>query len=166
MTVARGGGSTGEVRSVSAAICAAALCMSGPSQADPQVSVGMVAGVAANGNSSDRFREVAGAVGLRADALFGRNRDAEMAVGPYVEAMTMTGFDDLQVGVGGVWLVPIEPLAAVLSVGPYERSAWGRWRAGLASELFVGSRSLNYHAWYGLAAGLVVQGRFDLDSVV
>lgn len=88
-----------------------------------------------------------------------------MALGPYVDVAT-AAFDTLEVGGGLEWLVPVsESLPFVFSAGLFERRAprFG-WEPGAEATLFVGSRSHNFTSWYGLAAGLFVQGRYGFGD--
>ena len=104
-------------------------------------------------------------LGGRADVLFLRSRNREMGVGPYVDVAT-AAFDSLETGGGVEWLVPLtESLPMVLSAGMFERHtrAFG-WEPGTEATIFVGSRSHNFTSWYGLAAGLFVQGRYGFGD--
>jgi hypothetical protein len=135
----------------------------GTASADPQASAGLTIGGAVTNlrdSSSGAFT-----LGGRADVLFLRERGRDMAVGPYVEALTI-GFDTFEAGGGAEWLVPIrDELPLVLSTGLFERRAPGvGWQPGAAAGLFFGSRSYNFHSWYGLAAGVFVQGRYGLGD--
>lgn len=84
-----------------------------------------------------------------------------MAIGPYIDAAT-AGFHDADLGGGAEWLIPVrDDLPLVLSSGAFARNGDGRsWTPGLESTVFFGSRSYNFHSWYGLAAGLFVQSRW------
>jgi hypothetical protein len=134
--------------------------------ARPQVSGTATLGASANGTRSDLWTETRFTAGLHVDVLGWRESDADPGFGPYAEMLTTTTFHDLQLGAGASALVPIHPyLPVVLSAGPYVRktSAWG-WEPGMAGSLFWGSRSFNYHSWYGLSAGLVIGGRYGLGE--
>jgi len=100
-------------------------------------------------------------LGGRADLLLGRARGSDMAVGSYVDAAS-AGFRDFDVGGGAEWLLPWrDELPLVLSGGGFVRNGGGRaWSPGIAGAVFFGSRSYNFHSWYGLAAGLFVQTRW------
>jgi hypothetical protein len=58
--------------------------------------------------------------------------------------------------------VPVtEDLPLVFSGGVLARNGSGRqWSPGAEGTLFFGSRSYNFHSWYGLAAGAFVQARW------
>ena len=38
------------------------------------------------------------------------------------------------------------------------------WEPGLATTLFFGSRSYNFHSWYNLGLGIFVQARYGLGD--
>ena len=87
-----------------------------------------------------------------------------MAIGPYVD-FTMA-FETLELGSGVEWLAPIsESFPLILSAGLIERRApsFG-WEPGAEATIFIGSRSYNFTSWYGLAAGLFVQGRYGFGD--
>jgi hypothetical protein len=100
-------------------------------------------------------------LGGRADVLFLRDRNGQMALGPYLDGAT-AGFHDLDLGGGIAWLVPLTTeVPLVLSAGGLARNGDARsWAPGLEGTLFVGSRSFNFHSWYGLAAGVFGQARW------
>jgi hypothetical protein len=126
---------------------------------EPQASIGTTLG----GVLEDVTHGSRGAAhwGGRADVLFLRSRGSDMAIGPYVDAATAS-FHDFDAGGGIGWLLPVrDDLPFVLSAGAFARTGEGRaWAPGLEGTLFWGSRSYNYHSWYGLAAGLFAQVRF------
>jgi hypothetical protein len=100
-------------------------------------------------------------MGVRGELLFFRKRDGEWAFGPYVEVLTRN-FDALEMGGGLSLLMPVTELfPLVLSAGPHVRATEKLgWEPGVATTLFFGSRSFNYHSVYGMAVGLFAQGRF------
>jgi hypothetical protein len=136
----------------------ALLLIARPSWAEPQVNVGVRAGVAGVGNSawwsSTRFH-----VGAHGDVLFGRQCNASFGAGPYAEVLTNWG--DLQTGGGASLLLPIHSyLPLVVSAGGYARNAKGLgWEPGATAEIFWGARSYNYTSTYVMAGGLVLQAR-------
>ena len=132
----------------------------GSARADPQASVGLTAGAALQ----DVGPSGMGAslhLGARGDVLFLRRHNGEMALGPYVDGAT-AGFHDVDLGGGLEWLLPLtSDVPLVLSAGGLARDGDGRqWAPGVEGTLFVGSRSFNFHSWYGLAAGAFVQTRW------
>jgi hypothetical protein len=121
-----------------------------------------VGGAVDNASGGPGGTEGAFHVGARGDLLFFRNRGADMALGPYVDAAT-AGLHHLDVGGGIEWLAPLvkDELPFVLSAGPFWRNGDGHsWSPGVEATLFFGSRSYNFHSWYGLAAGAFAQTRW------
>jgi hypothetical protein len=143
----------------------AALLVTNHAGADPQVSVGATVGVAEAG-LREAPRSTDFHLGGVADVLLLRNRDSDMAVGPYVGVAT-EAFDSLTAQAGAEWLVPLVrgDLPFVLSVGALAHRASGfGWEPGVSSRIFFGSRDYNFHSWYGLGAGLFVEGRYGLGD--
>jgi len=116
--------------------------------------------LAGNGDRSHLWTATDFAAGLRAELLFGRNRDADFGVGPFVDLLTTSGFADGQVGGGATVLVPVHPyLPVTVSLGGYFGRSNGTWQPGISSELFWGSHGYNYGSFYALSAGIFVAGR-------
>lgn len=137
----------------------------GRAEARPQANGGLTLGVAQVGSRDDVVGATHFSLGGRADVLFFRERNSDAGLGPYVELLTTT-FSDLQLGAGVSALLPIHDyLPLVVSAGGYARNAepYG-WEPGVATSLFWGSRSYNFHAAYGLAAGLFLEGRYGLGD--
>lgn len=131
-----------------------------PAHAEPQVSAGLTfGGVVEDYTTSTPHGQAH--LGGRADVLFLRNRGSDMAIGPYGDWAT-SSFHDLDVGGGLSWLLPVrDDLPFVLSAGGFLRNGEGRsWAPGVEATLFWGSRSYNFHSWYGMAAGLFAQTRY------
>jgi hypothetical protein len=100
-------------------------------------------------------------LGARGDVLLLRERERDMAVGPYLDVAT-AGFHVVDTGGGGEWLLPVtEDFSVLAAGGGFLRSGAGRdWAPGAEGTLFFGSRSYNFHSWYGLAVGAFVQSRW------
>jgi hypothetical protein len=132
--------------------------------AEPQASAGVTVGAAFPGVVGPRS-PVGLHLGGRADVLLLRASERDMAVGPYVDVAT-TEFHDVDFGGGAEWLVPLtEDVPLVLAAGVFARNGGGRsWSPGAEGTLFVGSRSYNFHSWYGLAVGFFAQGRWVPES--
>ncbi len=128
--------------------------------AAPQASLGVTVGGAFE-NAVPGPPGGAFCLGGRSDVLFGRSRGADMALGPYAEAGTLS-FHNLDVAAGAEWLIPLrDELPLVLSVGALVRDGGGRsWAPGMEGTVFFGSRSYNFHSWYGMATGLFAQTRW------
>jgi hypothetical protein len=129
--------------------------------AEPQASVGLTAGAALQDAVGPTGVGASVHLGGRADVLFLRSHNGQMALGPYVDGAT-AGFHDVDLGGGLEWLLPMtSDVPLVLSAGGLVRDGDGRqWAPGVEGTLFVGSRSFNFHSWYGLAAGVFVQSRW------
>ena len=84
-----------------------------------------------------------------------------MALGPYADLAT-AGFHDVDLGGGVEWLLPVtDDIPIVLSGGGFARDGAGRsWAPGVEGAVFLGSRSFNFHSWYGLAIGAFAQTRW------
>jgi hypothetical protein len=146
-------------------VCATAVLTPSSAGADPQANLGLtVGGVLQNalgpGPSSGAFH-----FGGRGDVLFLRQRGDQMAIGPYIDAAT-SSLHDFDAGGGLEWLLPIrDDLPLVLSAGALCRNGEGRsWAPGAEGTVFFGSRSYNFHSWYGLAFGIFAQTRWIPSS--
>jgi hypothetical protein len=151
------------LRSVKASLIVALSLIAPSATAGPQANAGLTIG-----GGAFEVRDQPKAffqLGARADVLFLRKRNRDMAVGPYVDFVT-AAFETLELGGGVEWLVPLsESLPLVLSAGAFERRAPGyAWEPGAVSTIFIGSRSYNFSSWYGLAAGFFVQGRWGFGD--
>jgi hypothetical protein len=129
--------------------------------ADPQTSVGLTIGGEVEDAVGPRSASGAFELGGRGSVLFLRNRGADMAIGPYLDVAT-AGFHNVDLGGGAEWLLPVrDDLPLVLSAGAFWRNGDDRsWSPGMESTVFFGSRSYNFHSWYGLAAGVFAQSRW------
>ena len=94
--------------------------------------------------------------GFRGDLLFGRDRNADIAFGPYATFGTAT-FSDVRFGGGLSLLLPAlsGDFPVVLSAGGLSRNGTD---ARLSAEAFFGLRSHNFHGGYAMASGLIVGG--------
>jgi hypothetical protein len=133
--------------------------------ADPQASVGLTIGGAVEDVVGPTPASGAFHLGGRGSILFLRNRGADMAIGPYVDVATAS-FHNVDLGGGAEWLLPVrDDLPLVLSAGAFWRNGDGRsWTPGMEGTIFFGSRSYNFHSWYGMAAGLFAQSRWIPSS--
>src|SRR3954464_13192753 len=89
--------------------------------------------------------------GVRGDVLFGRERNADYALGPYATFGTAT-FSDVRFGGGLSLLLPTleGDFPIVLSAGAHSRNGDD---LRLAGEAFFGLRSHNFHGHYAMASG-------------
>jgi hypothetical protein len=131
-------------------------------RADPQASTGVTLGYVETGlrtSASAAFH-----FGARTDVLFLRHRETDAAFGPYADVAT-AGFHTLQAGGGVEWLLPVlDGFPLVLSAGGFGGKTDLGWEPGVVAGVFFGSRSYNFHSWYGLATGLFAQGRYGLGD--
>lgn len=153
------------LRPFAAAFASLALTLvAGPAGATPQANAGLTVGGALTDMRTAAGPRAAFHLGARGDVLFLRRRDRDMGIGPYVEFAT-EAFDTLELGAGASWLVPGWTFPFVFSAGAFERQARGQgWEPGVASSIFVGPRSYNFHSSYDLAGGLFVQARYGLGD--
>jgi hypothetical protein len=134
-------------------------------RAAPQVSSTLAFGAAGRGDRSKLWSSTDFVAGLRGVLLLGRTKDTDFGLGPYAEALTMSGFSDLQLGGGASLLVPVHPyLPLTLSAGGFAAHDAGLgWYPGIAGELFWGSHGYNYESAYALSAGLFAGARYGLE---
>lgn len=124
-----------------------------------QVNAGLRGGVTGQGTGS-LWPETLFFLGVHGDAIFGRRSPRSFGFGPAFGASS-SGFRDLTGTLGASLLLPAHHyLPFVLSAGPTIRhhETYGT-DAGAYASLFWGSRSFNYTGTWGLAAGLVLEGR-------
>jgi hypothetical protein len=133
--------------------------------ADPQASLGLTVGGVVENAAGPTAPRGAFHLGARGSVLFLRDRGNEMALGPYLDAATAS-FRNADLGGGVEWLLPVrDDLPIVLSAGAFARQAGERsWTPGAEGGVFFGSRSYNFHSWYGLAAGVFAQSRWIPSS--
>jgi hypothetical protein len=154
-------------RAIPAAIgCAlACLALSSMAHAEPQASVGLTIGAAGEGYNHQFWKQrTAFHFGLHGDVLFGRGSTSDFGIGPYAEVFTHA-FDEIQFGGGVTGLLPVlDSFPILLSVGGYGRKGSDKFslEPGIAGELFLGSRSYNFHSNYVLSGGLLTQFRYGL----
>jgi len=139
------------------------LLVSGTAVAAPQLGAGLTTGAGLTDLRTSSGPRLAYHLGGRFDVLFLRERAGAMALGPYVDVAT-AAFDTFETGGGLEWLVPAGDTAFVLSGGGFARTSRFGWEPGVATTLFWGSRSFNYHGVYSLGVGLFAQGRYGLGD--
>lgn len=132
--------------------------------ADPQGNVSIISGVCGEGSRDELWQSTCWYNALHGDYLLGRERNSDVGIGPYLEVAT-AGFDDLRLGGGGSLHLPVtEYVPAVLSLGGYARLGDDAWTPGLAADLFVGSRSFNFHSAYVMTGGVSLGARYGLGD--
>lgn len=147
-----------------ASVALALLVLGAPASAvaRPQIGAGLTTGAALTDLRTNGPR-LAYHLGGRFDVLLLRDAPHEMAIGPYVDVAT-AAFDTFESGGGIEWLIPTDATALVVSAGGFARTSSFGWEPGVASTIFWGSRSYNYHGTYGLGVGLFLQGRYGLGD--
>ena len=137
------------------AACLAVLGGVTGARADPEGN--LAAQTSLCGLGTERAWEKTGFCGnFRGDLLFGRERNADYALGPYATIGTAT-FSDVRFGGGLSVLLPTlgGDFPILLSAGTLSRNGSD---LRLAGEAFFGLRSHNFHGSYAMASGIVVGG--------
>lgn len=146
------------MRGVTAAF-AGALLFGSSAAAYPQWNLGLSLGAGAR-LAPDIDREVLITLAVRSDATFGARTPYAWRAGFFGWVGT-TDFVTLDVAGGGVLHLPVHPtFPLLLSAGVVADVAPAPGRVGVLGRLWWGTRSLNYHSTYGMAAGLWVEGRY------
>lgn len=130
-------------------------------QAEPEWNV--AAQTSLCGLGTDRIWQKTGFCGsFRGDLLFGRERNADYALGPYATFGTAT-FSDVRFGGGLSLLLPTleGDFPIVLSAGALSRNGTD---LRLSGEAFFGLRSHNFHGSYTMASGIVLGGDSALSG--
>lgn len=149
-------------RVVACAAFAVLLVQVRVAHADPQWNASWLTGVCGTGTHKEYWQDTCWFNGLRGDVLLGRSNDRDFGLGPYAD-VTTDGFHDLKLGGGATLLMPVSQFFPIaLSVGGYARHSGAGWEPGVASWLFIGGRSYNFHSDYELAGGLMVGMQYGL----
>jgi len=130
-------------------------------QADPEWNVAAQTSVC--GLGTDRVWQKTGFCGsFRGDLLFGRDRNADFGLGPYLTFGTAT-FSDVRFGGGLSLLLPTleGDFPIVLSAGALSRNGTD---LRLSGQAFFGLRSHNFHGSYAMGSGLVLGGDSTLNG--
>ena len=123
-------------------------------QAEPEWNLGAQALLCGRGERRELWQKTAFCGTLRGDLLFGRDRNADLALGPYV-TVGSAAFSDVRFGGGLSLLLPSfdGDLPIVFSAGALSRNAND---LRLSGEAFFGLRSHNFHGAYAMASGIVL----------
>ncbi len=129
-------------------------CAAGAAEAEPEWNVAAQTSLCGRGDGAAVWQRTGFCGSLRGDLLFGRDRNAELAFGPYLTVGTAT-FSDVRVGGGMSLLLPTlsGDFPIVVSAGALSRNASD---VRMSGELFFGLRSHNFHGSYAMASGLVL----------
>lgn len=127
-----------------------------PANAEPEWNVAAQTSLCGLGEHGKLWQKTAFCGALRADLLFGRDRNADFALGPYV-TLGSAKFSDARLGAGLSLLLPTlsGDFPIVLSAGGLTRNGVD---ARLGGEAFFGLRSHNFHGAYAMASGIVIGG--------
>jgi hypothetical protein len=127
-----------------------------PLHADPEWNVAAQTSLCGLGAGHELWQKTAFCGEIHGDLLFGRERNADFALGPYATLGTAK-FSDARLGAGLSLLLPIfaGDFPIVLSAGGLTRNGSD---ARVAGEAFFGLRSHNFHGAYAMASGVVVGG--------
>jgi hypothetical protein len=140
-------------------VFASALLVAPAAAAYPQWTLGLSLGAGAH-LAPPVEREALVTAAVRAEATFGARTPYAWRAGLFGAVGTID-FVTLDVAAGGILHIPVSPTFPVLlSAGIVADVAPAAGRFGVLGRLWWGSRSLNYHASYGLAAGLWVEARY------
>ncbi len=142
-----------------AACTFAGILSAAPSlSAKPQIHAGFrgsVCHLTPESGASTRFCS-----GLVLDTHFGRERNADVGLGPML-AVSTAGFWDLRFGGGASLILPVHPdTPLVLAAGGFAHETRG---VSLGASLFWGFRGYNFHGHYNLGAGLFGEVMHDFD---
>lgn len=140
-------------------VFASVLLLAPTVAAYPQWNLGLSLGAGAH-LAPPVDREVLITAAVRTDATFGARTPYAWRAGLF-GAVGTTDFVALDAAAGGVLHIPVNPTFPVLvSLGAVVDLAPTPGRPGVLGRLWWGTRSLNYHSSYGMAAGLWVEGRY------
>ena len=129
-------------------------------KAEPEWNLAAQTSLCGRGERAKVWQKTGFCGAFRADLLFGRERNAALAWGPYATVGSAT-FSDVRFGGGLSLLLPTlsGDFPLVFSAGALSRNASD---VRLSGEAFFGLRSHNFHGSYAMASGLVLGG----DSAV
>jgi hypothetical protein len=144
-------------------VFASALLVAPAAAAYPQWTLGLTLGGGAR-LAPPAEREVLIVAAVRAEATFGARTPYAWRAGVF-GAVGTTDFVTMEVAAGGILHIPVSAsFPLLLSAGAIADVAPSQGRLGVLGRLWWGSRSLNYHSSYGMAAGLWVEGRYRPDE--
>ncbi len=130
------------------------LALTSTVHAEPEWNVAARTSLCGLGDGSAVWQKTGFCGDFRGDLLFGRERNADIALGPYATFGTAT-FSDVRFGGGLSLLLPTlsGDFPIVLSAGGLSRNGSD---ARLSADAFFGLRSHNFHGAYAMASGLVI----------
>ena len=130
--------------------------------ADPEWNIAAQTSLCGLGEQRRIWQKTAFCGAIRGDLLFGRERNADFALGPYL-TLGSAKFSDARFGGGLSLLIPTlsGDVPILLSAGALSRNASD---ARLSGEIFFGLRSHNFHGAYAMASGVVLGGDASLTD--
>jgi hypothetical protein len=145
-------------RTALAGVVALVVTCSASAEAEPQLNVGLVPGLAwSQPHPTFGFY---GAV--HADVLFGRVSNQQVGLGPSLDVASLA-FQDLRLAPGLSVQLPRSIVDVTFTAGPLLRIHDG-FRMGASGRAFIGSRAFNYYGSYAPALGLVIGGDVCFDG--
>ena len=137
-------------------LLAALVGLAHRAHAEPEWNVAAETSLCGRGERGAVWKKTGFCGGFRGDLLFGRDRNADFAFGPYATLGTAT-FSDVRFGGGLSLLLPTlgGDFPIVISGGALSRNGSDMRASG---EAFFGLRSHNFHGAYAMASGIVLGG--------
>jgi hypothetical protein len=136
-------------------LCALFVC-SRAARAEPEWNLAAETSLCGRGDHGAVWKKTGFCGGIRGDVLFGRERNSDLALGPYATLGTAT-FSDVRFGGGLRVLLPTlgGDFPVLVSAGILSRNGSD---VRVSSEAFFGLRSHNFHGAYAMASGIVLGG--------
>jgi len=130
--------------------------------AEPEWNLAAQTSLCALGNNQHFWEKTQFCGALRGDILFGRDRNASFALGPYATVGTAK-FSDARYGGGLTLLIPTfdGDFPLMVSAGAASKDLTD---FRVAEQLFFGLRSHNFHGSYAMASGIVLGGDESLSN--
>lgn len=142
-----------------AAVVFGALSFCRDAGARAQISSELEAGIVGIGDGQRAWASTRLDLGVRVEALYGREGPRDWGAGPFLHART-PWFHGADYGGGLVVLAPVDPTFPLwFGVGGYERRLDSAWSPGANAFVAFGSRGFNYHSRYAMTYGLSLDVR-------
>jgi hypothetical protein len=124
--------------------------------AEPEWNIAAETSLCGRGDHDSVWKKTGFCGGFRGDVLFGRERNADLALGPYLTFGT-AAFADVRFGGGLSLLLPTlgGDFPIVISSGALSSNGTD---LRFSSEAFFGLRSHNFHGAYAMGSGIVIGG--------
>ena len=152
-------------RSRTVYLAAAMALVPATASARAQLSSGLEVGVAGLGDGARAWASTKLDLGVRLEAVYGREGPRDWGVGPLVQVRT-PWFHGADYGAGLVVLAPVDPTFPLwFGAGGYERRLAGAWSPGVSAFVGFGSRGFNYHSRYSMTYGFLIDVRATFGEV-